>query len=212
MSECVVYPNPIEHKTPAAWFGTPGRAIQSDTGEGWFALSVKPRHERTSAAALRYKGYQEFVPMYRSRRRWSDRIKELELPLFAGYVFCRFDVRHRVPILSTPGVLRIIGAGREPVAVPDNEIEALQAVACSGCTVEPCPYLEAGTQVRVDEGPLRGVEGILLEIKQRERLVLSVSLLSRSIAVEVDRRWVSPVAAESSVMRPERYRAAAGAC
>lgn len=170
------------------------------SGKSWFALSVKPRHEKSTATALRIKGFEEFVPSYRSQRRWSDRLKEVELPLFAGYAFCRFDAQTRLPILTTPGVLRIIGSGREPEPIPDSEIEALRSVARSGLTAEPWPFLEAGTPVLIEDGPLRGVEGTLLEVKQQERLVLSVSILRRSVAVEIDRRWV----------RPLRRRVAAG--
>jgi len=172
----------------------------------WFALSVKPRHGKSTSAALRFKGYEEFAPLYSSRRRWSDRFKDVELPLFAGYVFCRFDVRRRLPVLTTPGVLRIVGSGKEPVPVLDSEIEALRAVVGSGLVVEPWPFLEVGCQIGIEEGPLRGVHGTLLEIKGRERLVLSVSLLRRSIAVEVDRRWVMPLA-KNAVSAPSNFRA-----
>jgi transcription antitermination factor NusG len=172
-----------------------------EAGTCWFALRVKPRHERSSAAALRLKGYEEFVPLYRSRRRWSDRVKELELPLFAGYVFCRFDSRFRLPILTTPGVWSILGGGREPVPVPDWEIETLKSVVGSGLPVEPWPYLEVGCRVSIEEGPLRGVEGNLLEVKGRQRLVLSVDLLRRSIAVEVDRLSVRPLLKDAGSIR-----------
>lgn len=171
----------------------PGNSEKAGVDARWFALRVKPRHEKAAAAGLRFKGYEEFAPLYRIRRRWSDRYREVEVPLFDGYVFCRFDFRCRLPILTTPGVLRIVGSGKEPVSVPDGEIDDLKAVVRSGLPAEPCPFLEAGWQVVIQEGPLRGVQGTLLEIKGRERLVLSVSLLHRSIAVEVDRRWVTPL-------------------
>ncbi len=165
----------------------------ADYTRSWFALSVKPRHEKSCAAALRQKGFEEFLPLYRSERRWSDRTKEVDLPLFAGYAFCRFEAQSKLPILTTPGVLRIVGSGKEPTPIPDTEIEALRSVVNAGLTAEPCPYFEAGATVVVDGGPLRGVEGTLLEVKQQERLVLSVSMLQRSVAVEVDRRWVRPL-------------------
>lgn len=194
MPEQIEYPTLNGRTQAVIWAGFPEDSDQRETGlHQWFALSVKPRHERSSAASLRSKGYEEFVPLYRSQRRWSDRVKELELPLFAGYVFCQFDVRFRLPILTTPGVVRIVGAGREPTPVPDGEIEALKSVARSGLPVEPWPFLQPGCLMSVEDGPLRGVQGTLLEIKQRERLVLSVGLLRRSIAVEVDRRWVRPL-------------------
>jgi len=180
----------------APWPSGQGKPNSTEAGADacWFALAVRPRHEKTTASALRFKGYEEFVPLYRSRRRWSDRFKEVELPLFAGYVFCRFDSTRRVPILSTPGVVRIIGFGKEPICVPDTEVEALRAIARSGLMVEPWPFLEAGCRVAIEDGPLRGIHGTLLDInKNRERLVLSVALLRRSVAVEMDMRWVRPL-------------------
>ncbi len=158
----------------------------------WFALQVKPRHEKSSAAGLLYKGYESLLPLHRSRRRWSDRVKAVDVPLFPGYVFCRFDPAHRVPILTTPGVASIVGNGKAPVAVADAEVAALKGLARSGLDAEPWPYLEIGSRVRIGEGPLYGVEGVLLRFKQQYRLVLSVTLLRRSVAVEVDARWVEP--------------------
>lgn len=189
----------------APWPARPGdwNSEAASANACWYALCVKPRHEKAAAAALRFKGYEEFLPLYRSRRRWSDRFKEVELPLFAGYVFCRFDARLRVPVLTTPGVLRILGCGRESVAVPDSEIEALKTVVRSRLPAEPWPYLAVGCRIGVEDGPLRGIQGTLLEIKGRERLVLSVALLRRSIAVEVDRRWVTPLAKDAMSVRPE---------
>jgi len=170
--------------------GNPSAAVAE---RRWFALRVKPRHEKAAALGLRSKGYEEFLPLYRSRRHWSDRCKDVDLPLFDGYVFCRFDISRRVPVLTTGGVLHIVGHGNQPVALADSQIDDLKAVVSSGLLVEPWPFLDVGCQVVIEEGPLRGAQGTLLEVKGRERLVLSVGLLQRSIAVEVDRLWVRPL-------------------
>jgi transcription antitermination factor NusG len=159
----------------------------------WYALHVKSRSEKLASTLLRNKGYEEFAPMYRGRRRWSDRIKYVELPLFPGYVFCRFDVNHRLPVLVTPGVVQIVGFGNLPSPVDPVEISALQTVVRSGLTTEPWPYLRVGSKVCIDYGPLKGIEGILIDVKSRQRLVLSVSLLQRSVSVEIDRDRVSPL-------------------
>jgi transcriptional antiterminator NusG len=158
----------------------------------WFALAVVPRKEKATAQALRAKGYQDFLPMYTVRRRWSDRVKSVELPLFPGYVFSRFDPKFRLPILKMPAVIAILGMGKQPEPIPDVEIDALQTVCKAGVNTIPYPYLTAGAKVRINEGPLTGVEGILLASKQA-RLILSVTLLQRSIAVEVDAEWIAPV-------------------
>jgi len=160
----------------------------------WYALTVKPNHERAAAQALESKGLETFVPLYRSRRRWSDRIKELELPLFAGYVFCRFPGTERARILSTPGVNSVVGFGNQPAPLDDGEIRAVRSLVASGLPVGPWPFLRVGERVRVEAGPLCGVEGILTQVKDAWRVVLSIELLQRSIAAEVDRDSLTVVA------------------
>ncbi len=159
----------------------------------WYAVQVRPKFERIVASTLLGKGYEGFLPVYRCKRRWSDRIKELELPLFSGYLFCRFDISKRLPILVTPGVVRIVGIGRAPVPVEENEMSAILSIVLAGANAEPCPYVHVGQRVRVDRGTFSGVEGILVAVKKPARLVVSVTLLQRSIAVEVDEAWVTPI-------------------
>jgi len=159
--------------------------------ERWFALSVVPRKEKATAQTLRAKGYLDFLPMYAVRRRWSDRMKTVEMPLFPGYVFCRFDAKIRLPILKIPTVMSVAGLGKTPQPIPDEEIEALQVVCKSGIQPIPCPFITAGAKVQILEGPLTGLEGILTETTG-VRLVLSVTLLQRSVSVEVDRDWIAP--------------------
>jgi transcription antitermination factor NusG len=181
----------------------------------WFALRIKPQREKIVASALRSKGYEEFLPLYRCRRRWSDRIKEMDLPLFPGYVFCRFDVHSRLPILVTPGVLLIVGVGKTPSPVDDSEIAALQSIVKSGLQAEPWPFLKIGQRVRIEHGSLEGVEGILVAIKKPYRLVVSVTLLQRSVAVEIDHHWAtsigpSPLPPQERVAQALARKAAAG--
>ena len=162
-------------------------------GYPWFALQVRMRHEALVTAHLDGKGYEWFLPLYKSRKRWSDRVKETELPLFPGYLFCRFDPQNRLPILKTPGVTQIVGYNHTPVAVDESEIEAIRALVASGVPNFPCAYVELGSRVKIESGALRGMEGILTELKGKRRLVLSVTLLQRSVAVEIDSDAVSVV-------------------
>jgi transcription antitermination factor NusG len=159
----------------------------------WYALRVKSRYERPVASHLQARGYESFLPMYKSRRRWSDRFKEIELPLFPGYVFCQFNHLNRLPVLTIPGVVHIVGIGRTLVPLDDAEVAAIQAVVKSGLTSQPWPFLQIGHRVRIEHGPLCGVEGILTGFRGHQRLVLSVTLLQRSIAVQVDAAWVQPL-------------------
>lgn len=163
----------------------------------WFALQVRSRFEKHVATFLDGKGYEWFLPTYRSKRRWSDRTKEVQLPLFPGYLFCRFNPQDRLPILKTPGMISIVGTARVPTAVDDSEIEALRTLVASGLPREPWPYLQVGQRVRIEHGALSGLEGILLHQKGCDRLVLSVTLLQRSVAAEVDRAWVTPIGART---------------
>lgn len=159
----------------------------------WFALQVRSRHESGVAGFLEAKGYELFLPLVTSRKRWSDRIKEIESPLFPGYVFCRFNVLERLPILKTPGVIQIVGYNRTPVPVEEVEISGIQALIASGLPSQPWPFLTVGQNVQIEVGPLRGYQGLLVDFKGKHRLVLSISLLHRSVAVEIDSASVSSV-------------------
>jgi len=159
----------------------------------WFALRVKPRFEKVVAKAVRNKGFEEFLSLCRCRKRWSDRHKWVDLPLFPGYVFCRLDPRERLPLLVTPGVLYMVGVGKIPSPIDFREILAIQCLVRSGLVAEPWPFLEVGQSVCVESGPLRGVEGVLIEVRKQHRIVLSVALLQRSVAVEIERDWVRPI-------------------
>jgi len=160
----------------------------------WFAVRTAAGHEKAVATHLQAKGFEEFLPVYRSKRQWCDRIKTLELSLFPGYLFCRFDFNHRLPILITPGVKLIVGYGKLPTPVSDAEIAALRRVIASGAAAEPHDYLSVGQRVRVREGSLAGIEGLLLQVKNSCRIVLSVELLRRSVSVEIDRAGIAPIA------------------
>ncbi len=159
----------------------------------WYALTVKPQHEKATAIALRRKGFEEFVPLYRSLRKWSDRVKNLDLPLFPGYVFCRFALDNRLGVLTAPGVNSIVGAGRQPAPVSGAEIEAIRAMVSSGLPVEPWPFIEVGQRVRIEGGSLDGLEGILTQVRNCWRVVVNVELLRRSVAVEIERDRVFPL-------------------
>jgi transcription antitermination factor NusG len=167
---------------------------EAKTGQfPWFALQVRSRREGFIAGHLEGQGYECFLPLYKSKRRWSDRVKEIEQPLFPGYLFCRFDLNNRGPLLMTPGVQQIVGVARTPMAVEEREMEAIRLALSSGLPNQPWPYMQVGERVRVNYGSLVNLEGILVNFKGSNRVVLSVSLLQRSVAMEIELAWVSPI-------------------
>jgi transcription antitermination factor NusG len=159
----------------------------------WFALRVRSRYESLVAAHLAGKGYEWFLPTHISRRQWSDRLKKSELPLFPGYLFCRFDPLDRLPILETPGLISIVGIAKTPIPVDEAEMKAVRMLVASGLPYQPWPYFKVGQRVRIEYGALCGLEGILQSVKGGHRIVVSLSLLQRSVAAEIDSTWVSPI-------------------
>ena len=166
---------------------------KSSNSFSWFALQIRSRWEGTTAGLLRGKGLETLMPTYTSKRKWSDRFKVVESPLFPGYVFCRFDVHNRLPVLITPGVISVVGRGKTPVAVDDAEILSIQAAIGSGIHLEPWPYVEIGERGRIKDDVLDGMEGILTSFKGTHRVVISVTLLRRSVALEIDRSRITPL-------------------
>ncbi len=158
----------------------------------WFALMVRARQEIRTAAALRCQSYEVFLPLCADRAGPRGRPARFRA-LFPGYLFTRFDPLYRLPILQTAGVRAIVGFGRIPTSVDPGEIDALKLIVRSGIPAGPVPYLEIGQRVRICEGSLRGLEGILLQYKNTYRVIVSVTLLRRSVAVEIDASSVVPV-------------------
>ena len=157
----------------------------------WYAIRIKSRLEPVTSHALAGKGYDTYLPVYKDRRKWSDRVVQCDVPLFPGYLFCRFDAFRRLPILTTPGVLSIIGFGKSPQPIDDQEIDAVKTVLASSVFAEPCPFLREGDRVRIVRGALEGLEGILVKKKTQYRMVLSVTMLMRSVSVEIDSDWIT---------------------
>ena len=164
-----------------------------NTTHPWYALTSKPRHEKAVAEILRHKGLEPFLPLYRARHRWTDRFQSLELPLFPGYVFCRFAYESRLPVLSTPGVTSVVSCAHAPTPVSDDEIARVQAIIASGLPAQPWPYLRVGQRARIERGSLAGLEGVLVREKDSLRVVVSVELLRRAVAVEIDRDMICAV-------------------
>jgi transcription antitermination factor NusG len=175
---------------------------QSEINPQWFAFTVKPQHEITVGALLRTNGIEAFVPTYTARRRWSDRMRTLTLPLLTGYVLCRVSFSSRVPILRTPGVRYMVAFGNQATAIPDQEIQTIQRMIASGLPLQPLSQFEVGLRVRIIRGPLCGLEGTLAEHAGKSSVVAGIQLLNRSLSVEIEQDAIEPIA-------PRPFRACA---
>jgi len=152
----------------------------------WYALYTYARHEKRVAEQIERRQLSCFLPSYRCVRRWKDRRKELELALFPGYVFVHMSLSNRLKVLQVPGAVRLVSFQGQPASVPAEEIEALRNRLSGSAKVEPHPYFRAGRRVRVRSGPFQGLEGVIVRRKDRCRLVFSIDLIQRSLAIEVD--------------------------
>ena len=202
----------IAYRKDEASYETDGTLISQTNNSGldstpktsWYALQVRSRKEGYVASQIQGQGFECYLPTYKSVRKWSDRTKEVEQPLFPGYLFCRFEFQNRRPVVTTPGVLQIVGYGRTAASVSHEEIQALQLAVASEMPKQPWPYLEVGQRVRVNYGTLSGLEGILVSVKGNHRVVLSVTLLQRSVAMEVETSWLSVVEEEKRESMTQR--------
>ena len=174
-----------------------GRQVGRDVAANWYAVCVRHQNEQHVERVLEYQGWETLVPRYRKRRQWSDRVKEIDAALFAGFVFCRFAVGERMRVEDTPGVLRIVSFSGAPAAIDLREMEEIRLMASARVALSPWPYLKAGDRVRVERGPLKGLEGTLLRTPDGARLVVGVELLQRAIACQLDPDMVVP-------LRPKR--------
>jgi transcription antitermination factor NusG len=156
------------------------------TISAWFAVHTASRHEKQVALQLEGRRIEHFLPTYEETHRWADRRVRVEMPLFPGYLFVRIAAGQRMDVLQVPGVARMIGFGGAPVPVAEAEIEALRKSIVGGMRLEPHPYLKVGRRVRVRNGVLSGVEGILQRKKEGDRIVISVDLIMRSVSMEID--------------------------
>jgi transcription antitermination factor NusG len=160
--------------------------------DSWYALYTYPRHEKRVVQQIEQHRISCFLPLYRSVRRWKDRRKELELALFPGYVFVRIALQDRLRVLQLASAVRFVSFNGRPLPLPQGEMDALMNGLKSGVRAEPHPYLTVGRRVNVKHGPLAGSQGILTRRKDKFRVVLSLELIMRSVAVEVDEADVEP--------------------
>ena len=153
--------------------------------EFWYAIRVRAQQEIIASRSLRCRGFDEFLPLYESRKRWTDRVKVTPLPLFSGYVFCRFSASQKAVVLDAPSCVQVVQFGRQLAPVPESDIQALKRVVESGLA-SPCPYVQEGMRVRVCAGAFENLEGYVRKIKNQDQLIISLHLLQRSVSVQLE--------------------------
>jgi transcription antitermination factor NusG len=167
--------------------------LNEDSIPRWYAAYTRANHEKSASKQLDKRSVESFVPTFESVRKWKDRSKRLELPLFPGYVFVRVAIENRLNVLVVPGIVRLVGFDKRPVALANEEIETLRMIVKRRIPAAPHPFLTTGCKVRITRGPLVGMQGVLLRTKGRVRLLLSIDLIRQSATVEVDSADVEPV-------------------
>lgn len=158
----------------------------------WFALQTRSRHEKVVEGQLEMRNVEHFLPMMKRMSQWSDRKKEIKVPLFAGYCFARFPLADRLPVLQSQGVVRVVGSADRPEPIPDEEIDALKRLISSSNYVSH-PFLKEGMLVEVIKGPMQGIKGRLIRGGRNARLVLSITLIQRSVSTEINADDVAPL-------------------
>lgn len=168
--------------------------------EPWYALYTRHQHEKMAADLLAKKDFEVFLPLYEATHRWKDRLKKLSLPLFPSYVFIRGGLDRQLQIMTTPGVYSIVANAGRAAAIPEEQIEAIKRMVEGPLRAEPHPFLNCGDRVRVTSGPLEGIEGILVRKKNLTRLVLSIEMLMKSVAVEIDAWMVERISSDKPLL------------
>jgi transcription antitermination factor NusG len=183
---------PLSNHTPAP---NPGLG----NSHRWYAVYTYPRHEKAVQERLESKSVEAFFPTFVSESRWKDRRVRIQTPFFPGYVFTRINLSERSKVLAAPGVIRMLSFNGTPAPIDDSEIEAVRLCLERGATLEPCPSFQVGDRVRVRSGVLEGLEGLVSRCKSERRLIVPISLINQSVAVEIDVQLLEPLCAQDVI-------------
>ena len=162
-------------------------------GPHWYALRTRSRHEKVVRDQLEARGIEPFLPLWARRSQWKDRRKLIATPLFPGYCFARFQLAEKLAVLTTPGLVQIVGTNGAPEPVPGAEIEAVRTLVNGPLRYDPCPFLAEGMEAEVIRGPLMGLRGRLIRKDRTARLVIAVTLIRQGASLEIDAADVAPV-------------------
>ena len=166
---------------------------QYNKSKKWIALYTKPRHEKTIAKEFKKKGYEFYLPLLKERRKWSDRKKWVEYPLFKSYIFIRINLKNIINVLQTPGIVKVIKFGNDIAIINDNSIQSIKLMLSGGYAPKPTDYFLKGDPVKVKDGPLKGIEGEVARIDNNDRLILKINSIQHSISIKINRAFLSKI-------------------
>jgi transcription antitermination factor NusG len=169
--------------------------LEADFAPQWFAIQTRSRHEKKVADELNGRGVEVFLPLISRTRKWSDRTKKIDFPLFAGYAFVHIppEPKTRVNVLSAHGVVRFIGPTAQGTPIPCSEIESLRTALVNDISLRPLPFIKIGQRVRIRSGALAGMEGILTGTRGNHQLIVSISTIQRSVSLSIEGYDVEPI-------------------
>jgi len=161
--------------------------------QNWIAVRSKPRAEKVALQQLEKKGIEAYLPLVRQKRRWSDRMKWVELPLLSSYLFARLELKNSIYVLETHGVSTIIRFNGKIAVVQDNVVKSIRLALEGGYELEPTEYFTVGDEVEVIEGPMKGTKGIVSTLKGEEKLIIKIDALQQAIAVHIETKFLQTV-------------------
>ena len=159
----------------------------------WLAVYTRPRHEKAVEKEFQKKGFEVYLPMLKERRKWSDRKKWVEFPLFRSYIFVRTEIKNALFVLQTLGVVKVVKFGGEVAVIQDESIEAIKLMIEGGYNPEPLNYFIKGDPVEVKDGPLKGLVGEVIRLDKNDRLLVRVDAIQHSVSIQINREFLQPI-------------------
>ena len=168
--------------------------------KNWIVVRSKPRSEKIAYDQLKEKGIEAYLPLLKERRKWSDRKKWVEFPLFSSYLFAKIEIKNSIFVLQTNGVSSLVKFGEVIAIVQDEVVHAIKLAIDGGYQLTPAEYFIAGNAVEVIEGPMRGVKGIVAQLKGKDRLVIKIDAIQQALSIDIDTRFIKNIKRKSDTI------------
>ncbi len=165
----------------------------NEQNKKWIAVYTKPRHEKTVEKELQKKEFEVYLPLLKQRRKWSDRKKWVEFPLFRSYIFVKTEIKNALFVLQTLGVVKVVKFGGEVAVIQNDSIQAIKLMIEGGYSPEATHYFVKGDPVEVKDGPLKGLVGEVIRVDNHDRLLVRVDAIQHSVSVQINRAFLKSV-------------------